>query len=249
MAYRAFQVGLIPVEIIVAVGLGEMAVAVMTFWSAPAVRGSAIGSLIPVAFVFVATVIVLATQPHVNSWVAYVLSTAVVIAMLWFANLLVIASHGSEWLRISFAGQPLLIVDSSFPILIVIDSVFSVAVGSVFVLSCSQRDRLKRLLSHSIERLGIQGKLTSFRASLAEDFDEPEDKEALALLSNSLRTMAHRAMAYSHLEPALQPVATWLRLETDDFEIVALLTVGLTLLAFLLVANNNFLGGFAHWLS
>jgi hypothetical protein len=128
--YRAFQLRVIPLELVVGLGLGVMVAAALTLW--PIVHSTWIGGVLAGLFFVLAFALLANVKWDFGAERAAAISTTVILLILWAAGLITVNFGGANWLKLGFVGETLLTIDSAFPRLVMLDVLGSAAAGLAF---------------------------------------------------------------------------------------------------------------------
>ncbi len=121
VVYRAFQLRVIPLEMIVGIGFGLIVVAASTL--APSIHPSWISFVLFGAIGIAALYVFSKIKWDFGAEIAAVISIGVLLVILGVAGFITVKVGGSNWLQVGFLGQTLLLIDSAFPKLVVLDFV------------------------------------------------------------------------------------------------------------------------------
>jgi hypothetical protein len=125
LIYRAFQLRVIALEIVVGLCLGVMVVAGLTL--TPALHSGPISAALFLAFAGLTYWLFRSVKWDFGAERAALITICVVLLILWGAGLITTSVGGAAWLQIRFVGQVLLIIDSAFPKLALLDVLVSAA--------------------------------------------------------------------------------------------------------------------------
>jgi hypothetical protein len=134
MVYRAFQVRAIPLELVIGTCMGIMIAVALTLLGANVQNGSVAFLILSVAILVALAIFDTIKWDFGRAERAAIISTLLVLLILWATGLIKVTLGGHSWLKVEFVGQTLMTVDSSFPLLAALDLLTAAVCGLLLAI-------------------------------------------------------------------------------------------------------------------